>query len=437
MRKKKRRGVSFGTILMLALTLCVVGSLAFVLPKLQGETELNVDAGEMLSALKLSDLPELELNDIPIQSQTTAAPTTVTATDAPTLAPQTAEATPTTAPTYEATLCFGGSVMVQSGVRKSAYYSEAKDYDFTDIFSLLASSMQADITMVTMENLIDSSAKVSDTVAPEQVVSMLTTAGISTVALGFPEALDRGSSGITSTITALQSKGLAVVGAYGTEDDPSTITTLTVGGIKVALLHYTSSLSSTGKKKAKNESASDLVPLIDTDKIASDITRAKQQGAQTVVVSLNWGTDGKTAVTKDQKTTAQSIANSGADLIIGAGTETVESVEWLETDDGRRVLCAYSLGMLLGDSRKNANVAGLLLKVKITIGADGNTSIQQVTGVPTYIWRYKQEGQYHYRVLASNTLAPDGMGSDQISAMTKALKTIQTALEDSPVSLSE
>ncbi len=436
MRKKKRKGVSFGTIIMLALTFCVVGALAFVLPKLQGETKLDVDAGEMLNALKLSDIPALEMNDIPIQSQTTAAPTEM-ATAAPTLAPQVAAATPTTVPTYEATLCFGGSVMVQSGVRKSAYYSDAKDYDFTDIFSLLAPSMQADLTMVTLENLIDSSTKVSDTVAPEKIVPMLTGAGINAVALGFPEMFDQGSSGLSSTITALQSKSLAVTGAYSAEDDSSTITTMTLGGIKVALLHYTSSLSNTGKKKLKNESASDLVPLLDTDKIASDISRARQQGAQAVVVSLNWGSDGKTAVTKDQRTTAQSIANSGADLIIGAGTETVESVEWLTTDDGRQVLCAYSLGMLLGDSRKNVNVAGLLLKVKINVGTDGTMSIQQVSGVPTYIWRYKQEGQYHYRVLASNALAPDGMGSDQISAMTKALKTVQTVLENSPVTLSE
>lgn len=435
MRKKKRRGVSFGTVLMLAITLCVVGALAFVLPRLQGETELNVDAGDMLSALKLSDLPKLEKNDIPIQAQATAEPTEAAATTAPTLAPKTAEAVTTAAPTYEATLCFGGSVMVQSGVRKSAYYSAAKDYDFTDIFTLMASSMQSDFTMVTLENLIVPSAKVSDTVAPEQIVPMLTGSGANGVALGFPEVFDQGSAGVASTINALQGKGLAVIGAYTSAEEAANVTTLTLGGMKVALLHYTSALTNTGKKKIKNESAADLIPLIDTEKIASDIGRAKQQGAQAVIVSLNWGSDGKTAVTKDQKAIAQTIADSGADLIIGAGSETVQSVEWLNASDGRQVLCAYSLGMLLGDSRKNANVAGLLLKVKIGLDADGNLDIRQVSGVPTYIWRYKQEGQYHYRVLPSNSLAPDGMDSDQISAMTKALKTVQSALDGSPVSL--
>lgn len=238
---------------------------------------------------------------------------------------------------------------------------------------------------------------------------MLTGSGVNGVALGFPEVFDQGSAGVASTINALQGKGLAVIGAYTSAEEAANVTTLTLGGMKVALLHYTSALTNTGKKKIKNESAADLIPLIDTEKIASDISRAKQQGAQAVIVSMNWGSDGKTAVTKDQKAIAQTIADSGADLIIGAGSETVQSVEWLNASDGRQVLCAYSLGMLLGDSRKNANVAGLLLKVKIGLDADGNLDIRQVSGVPTYIWRYKQEGQYHYRVLPSNSLAPDGM----------------------------
>lgn len=438
MRKKRRRGISFGTIFMLAVTLCVAGGLAMVLPRLRGGTDVTVDTTKVLSALSLSDMPKLSLNEIPIQDSAagTAVPTAqVAVTPAPTMAPELAEATPVKAG-GSFSLTLGGSVLVQSAVRKSAYYSDAKQYDFTEILALLAPSMQADLAMVTLENLIYADAKLSDTVTTEQVVPMLTTAGIDAVALGFPNVYDQGLAGLTSTMNALHGKGLAVLGAFTQQEDSQSATLMTLGGVKVAVLHYTDALSATGKKKIKKEEADYAVPLAEAEAIAADIGRAKQAGAQVVLVSLNWGASGKTAATKAQKELAQAIADAGADIIIGAGSEVVQPVVWLDAADGRRTLCAYSLGCLISDSRKNANVAGLLLRLKLSVDAEGNLSFDRVAGTPTYVWRYKQDGQYNYRVLPSNELPPDGMGEDQISSMTRALKTIQTALgEDTPVKL--
>lgn len=434
-RNGKRRGISFGTILMLSLTLCVLGALAVVLPRLHGKTNLEIDSSQVLSAMNLSSIPKLSLNDIPIQDSTekTAAPT-VHATPVSTLAPQPTDETQKESESVF-TLCAGGSVMVETAVRKSAYYSDAKDYDFTDILSLLAPSMQADLTMVTFENLIASDAKYSETVTPEQTVPMLTTAGVTAVALGFPSVYDQGITGVQSTINALRGKGLAVIGATAQAEQPANPVMLTLGGVKVALLHYIDALDSAGKKKIKKENADTVIPLIDETTMTTDIQQARNAGAQVVVVSLNWGQNGKTAPTKTQQALAQSLADAGADVILGAGSKTVQQVTWLNTADGRKVLCAYSLGMLLGDSRKNLNVAGVLLRLTISVNDEGKVSIVQIQGVPTYIWRYKQDGQYHYRVLPSNTFAPDGMSEDQQTAMTRALKTVQTALEGSPVSL--
>ena len=436
MGKKRRRGISFGTIFMLAVTLCVIGGLAVVLPQLRGGKDVAVDTTQVLSALNLGGLPKLSLSEIPIQGTTvaSAAPTArPAATPAPTMAPERTEPTPPKAG-GSFTLTLGGSVLVQNAVRKSAYYSDAKQYDFTEVLALLAPSMQADLSLVTLENLIYPEAKLSDTVTTEQVVPMLTTAGVDAVALGFPNVYDQGLAGLTSTVNALRGKGLAVVGAFTEQEE--NITLMTLDNVKVAVLHYTDALSSNGKKKMKKEAADYAVPLAEAEAIAGDIARVRQAGAQVVLVSLNWGSSGKSAATKAQKELAQAIADAGADIIIGAGSEVVQPVVWLDAADGRRTLCAYSLGCLISDSRKNANVAGLLLRLKLSVDAAGKLSFDVVAGTPTYIWRYKQDGQYNYRVLPSNELPPDGMGEDQISSMTRALKTIQTALgEDTPVKL--
>lgn len=71
------RGVSFGTVLMVAVTVVVVGLSAAILPRLLGKADFDINITGMLSALKLDDsLMTLSLSEIPISD---APPTPSTA----------------------------------------------------------------------------------------------------------------------------------------------------------------------------------------------------------------------------------------------------------------------------------------------------------------------------------------------------------------------
>ena len=204
--------------------------------------------------------------------------------------------------------------------------------------------------------------------------------------------------------------------------------------VKIALLHYTDTVSSTGKKKLKSEKTEFAVPMAEAETIAADITSAREAGAHAVIVSLNWGSDDKSTPTKAQKELAQKLADSGADVILGTGTKVVQPVVWLDGADGHRTLCAYSMGAMICDGRTNGNVAGLLLHLKFTVDAQEQLVIEKATYTPTYVWRYRQDGQYYYRIVPSNEPAPDGMAEDQIKNMTRALQTIEKALgEETPL----
>ena len=111
---------------------------------------------------------------------------------------------------------------------------------------------------------------------------------------------------------------------------------------------------------------------------------------------------------------------------------------WLTSRDSngniRQTLCAWSLGSILNESRKDGNVLGLLLQLQISF--DGNSlSFEKVCYTPTYIWRYKQDGQYQYRIAVSDQPAPDGMSAEQAGYMEKAFRNLQKYLGDSPVTL--
>ena len=442
-RRRKRRGVSLGTVVMLALTLMVTVGAVSLLSRLMGNTTIELDTDRMLSALSITDgLPELSLNDIPISISTgqptaTPAPADQNRIDLPATLPPQITAVPTQTPYAGGsfTLTLGGSICVDDAVRKSCYYSESQKYDFTEVLSLIKGEMQSDLVMLSLENLIVPTAKVSSLIAPETVMSMLASSGVDMVALGFPQVYDQGADGLAGTAQAARNAGLTTLGAYTSQEDADNLRLVTLNNVQVAFLHYTQELSAKSAKAIKSADAAYAAPLAEAERITADIAAARGAGAKVVIVSVNWsGT--KSTPTKTQATLAQQIADAGADVIVGTGTGILQPVTWLTGKDGHRTLCAYSLGALVSESRSNGGVAAALLQLRIAVDGTGQVIFEQTAYTPTYIWRYKQDSQYQYRVVASDQLAPDGMSSDQKEAMERALTNAQKFMGDaSPLTL--
>lgn len=456
--RRKHRGVSIGTVVMLALTCLVRLGCGMVMPRLAGNTTVNIDTDKVLQALSLGEgLPELSLSDIPISviqsmpSATVAVPTlapvqqaTARPASVPTLVP-TAAPTATPAPGGRFTATFGGSVIVDTELRQAHYYSEAEKYDFTEILSQVEEELTADLTMVTLENVISPEGKLSDTNTTADVLPMLSGAGVDAVALGYRNAIDLGMEGLNATIAQVQDQGMTPLGAYANAADAAVEKRiLELGGVKVAVLHYTDVLSDKGAKAIKKADAAYALPVDavsnGADAVLDDVAAVRQQGAQVVVVSLSWSAaSGKSAPTRKQIAFAQQLADAGVDVIIGAGSRVVQPVTWLTGNlaDGStgQTLCAYSLGSLVTGSRTNANVAGMLLHLDVSY--DGEKVIfNRVSYTPTYIWRFKQDGRYYYRVVSSSQSAPDGMSESQIESMERALSNVQKYLgKDTPLAL--
>lgn len=440
--KKVHRGVSFGTVFMLAVTIVVTGLSASILPRLLGTADLHMDTAA-LSALTLDGaIPALTLSDIPINNAMSEPSVTPEPSDSATQAP-TPVPTPTPFPGGTVTLTLGGSINIDDAVRKSAYYSESKKYDFTEILALLEDEMSSNLTMLTLENITSDAHQVSALNAPPVVFDMLAQSGVDIVALGYPKAADKGLDGLRTTVAEAQERGLVTLGTYNSETDAATLRLFTIDGVKVAFLHFAESVTAAGKKAISGERAEYALATTHISgseaAMLADIREARA-AADVVVVSLNWGKVSAAKPTTAQQDLAQQIADAGADVIVGAGTRVVQPVTWLTSKDAsgsiRQTLCAWNLGSLLNESRKDGNVLGMLLQLQVFF--DGKSiSFEKVCYTPTYIWRYKQDGQYQYRIVPSDQPAPDGMGDDQIGYMQKAYKNIQKYLGDSPVTLRE
>ena len=421
MKKKGHRGISVGTLLMVCLSALVLVGTLRVIRYLSGDADLHL--AEQLMTLDFSEvLPERTIEVIPIQR---AAETPRLAAEAPVqVTPEPVGGT--------IHLTFGGTIALETAVRQSGYYSDTKLYDFSEILSLVSEDIRSDFSMAVLENLVMPDAKVSDLNAPDAVMGMLTADAFNGVALGFGKIYDKGFAGLNSTVRAAQDRGLTVFGAYTNEGEaalPSHIRE--IGRVKLALLHYTESLSSAGRKSIRKDGNSFAVSLL--EQAEQDIAIVRSLGAQVVVVSVNWGSAGKAEITASQRKMANALCSAGADVIVGNGPRRVQNIEWISSvrEDGTEhtALCAYSLGCLLSSSTKDSALQSILLHLDITVDEKENVSVH-AGYTPTFTWRYKQENLMHYRVIASNGSVPDGMSSDQQKKMTASEASVAKILKN-------
>lgn len=448
MKQQEYRGVSLGTILMLLLTAAVIAGFVIVLPQLMGPVDILLEERAMRSNTNLNDsLPELSMNEIPISYATsapeaTAAPTAEAA-QAATPAPS---PVPTAAPVVggSVSLTFGGSICMDTDMRRSGYYEDSKKYDYTENLSLIADELSSDLTLVTLESITDPAGDVRQIPnAPHEIMDMLKAANVDVVALGYNRAFERGLSGAQATVKQAASRGMETVGLYTSQEDADRIRIITIDHVNVAVLHYANAVTSTANRKLSSDNAKYALPVVTInngpERIGADIRRARDAGADVVIVSLNWsGVESFSTTSTKMNGFMQSLADAGADVIVGSGTKAVRGVKWFmgKREDGtaRQTLCAWSLGSLINGGRNDGNVTGMLLHLQLSW--DGSrVSFESVSYTPTYIWHFKRDGYSRFRVVASDLPAPDGMDESQSGNAEKAFKRLKETLGNSPVNL--
>ena len=442
MRRRRRRtgGLSFGTIAALTLLGLVAVGCVFLFPRLMGNVQLRIDPQRVGVAIDSSLRSLRSLSDNP------------TNTAAPSIAP---DATPATAPPLEVaafatpeptaspsqlhtlSLTVGGSLMMDNTIRKACSGSDG--YAFEPVFNSLAASWTGDINLATLENLSVSREKLTDINMPSDALTALASNGVQALCLGFPGVLNNGIDGLAATLDAVSAAGMTPYGVYTSQQSRDHTTTLQVKDTTLALLSYQNDLTTAGKKATTREEQAYAIAPLTLPTIQADITAARAAGAQIIVVSLRWGKSGATTPTATQRELAQSIADAGADILLGTGTGTVQSIELLTAHrkDGssHAVLCAYSLGNLLASDRSDReNISGVLLHIGIRYNlATDSLQFDTLTYTPTYVWRGKADGKSAYRIVPSNASPPAEMSADQQKVMERCLSLIRNRLADSHV----
>ena len=280
-------------------------------------------------------------------------------------------------------LAVGDNIIYQCGFTdaKNRANAEYPEYNFMPIYENIRPAIEsADISYINQETLMSGAEYgYSDYPcfnSPQHLGDQLTEMGFDIVNIANNHMLDMTTPGLLDTIEYWRTKDVTLIGGYENEEVYNEPVVAEKNGISMVFLSYT--YSANGFQPSPNYDV--VVPFLEKERLIEDIRRVKDE-ADTLIVSVHWGNENQFEPTEEQRELAQIMCDEGVDVIIGTHPHVIQPVEWINSDNGNKTLCIYSLGDLVAVMMKASNMLGGLCTFDI-VKADGEISIENVLFTP-------------------------------------------------------
>ncbi|WP_069816970.1 CapA family protein [Streptomyces sp. TP-A0874] len=165
--------------------------------------------------------------------------------------------------------------------------------------------------------------------SPPQIAEALRATGYDSCSTASNHALDSGAAGIRRTLAALDKAGVQHAGTARSAAEAARPASLRAGGAEVAHLSYTYGTNGVPLPKGQPWAVNSLQPK----RILSDARRARQDGADVVLVSLHWGSewqqepDARQLAVAKRLTAARTDGRPDIDLLIGTHNHVPQAYE--------------------------------------------------------------------------------------------------------------
>jgi hypothetical protein len=189
--------------------------------------------------------------------------------------------------------------------------------------------------------------------APAEVALALAAVGIDVASVANNHAYDQTALGMSDTLAALAAAEVVSVGAAAQPEGSEGPVFFERNGVRIGVLAFTERINLGPVQR--DQSA--FVARFDEERAAAAIARAREGGADVVVVSIHWSHDYVEQPLAPQRRRARFLVDAGADLILGHGPHVLQEVERLTSPRGEAV-CAYSLGNLVSNQGLRYSIGG-------------------------------------------------------------------------------
>lgn len=252
--------------------------------------------------------------------------------------------------------------------RELGFVTYAENYG-TDYFMQNVKSIfsEDDLTIVNLEGTLSDRGEREDKLfafrGDPSYVNVLASSSIEAANLANNHSMDYGQISLSDTKMHLDNSG--ILHCRGEED----ICITNINGIKVGLL---------GINYLNDQMRTEL---------ESAITKAKNMGAEIVILSIHWGIEKATAPNEEQKMAAYTAIDCGADLVIGTHPHVLQGIEKYKG----RYIC-YSLGNFsFGGNNAPSDMDSAIFRQTFTLNGstlldDDNVEIIpcRISGAETY-----------------------------------------------------
>lgn len=201
---------------------------------------------------------------------------------------------------------------------------------------------------------------------PAEIGYALKEVGVDIVSIANNHVLDRGEEGLLKSIENLEKIGLEYDGAYKSEEDYNRLRVIERNDLKIAFISYTRGTNGIPIPEDKPYLVNSLSNT-SKFKVIKKIREIKRDNlADVIIANLHFGEEYHLEASTEQRELSTSIADAGADLIIGHHPHVLQPPEWIETSRGTKTFAAYSMGnFLTGQNGLNRQI-GAALTLEIT-----------------------------------------------------------------------
>jgi poly-gamma-glutamate synthesis protein (capsule biosynthesis protein) len=261
--------------------------------------------------------------------------------------------------------------------RRAHLYGHGRSYDFRPMLRAIEPTIAgADLALCHQETPFSYGAPrgYPSFRTPVGLAGAIRAGGWDVCSTASNHTLDAGMRGVKTTIGVLDRFGLRHTGSYRTRAASRRPTLLQAKGMKVAFIAYT---ALTNGQRIPHPWTLNMAKA---RRIVRDARAARRAGADAVVVNLHWGTEYRSAPTREQRSLAGALTRSkDITAVVGQHVHVVQPIRWIH---GKPVV--FGEGNLLSGQTKRGTRDGLIALLDLRLGKDGVRAVR-VRYLPTYV----------------------------------------------------
>ena len=291
-----------------------------------------------------------------------------------------------------------GDIIVHETQLQSAWDPVRQCYDFGMVFSPIRDLLsEADFTVGNLETTLPGDPSLFSGYprfgAPDALAITLKNAGIDLLSTANNHACDKGRIGLVHTLDILDQLKIHHIGTYRNYQEfrENRFLLIPIKGFRLAFLNYTYAINGLPIPDGT------YVNTIIKTQMAKDISRARSQKPDFIIILLHSGSEYLHQPDTYQKKIVAFLFQEGADIVLGSHPHVIQPYTMQRITDKYGLtkprLVIYSLGNFLSNQRERYRNGGIIfnftLKKKKISGYQTHHDITNIQYIP--VWVYVQQ----------------------------------------------